>query len=345
MMGALLLTVAPVRGANDGAVVRGVFFYSPTCGHCHLVMTEVLPPLRERYGDQLAIVEIDIATPAGNALWQAAVTRYDPPVIGVPMLIVEDEVLLGSRDIPERLPGLIETHLAAGGVGWPDLPGLEDVVGDMGPAPAEEAGFLETLRERFVRDLAGNVLSVLVLIGLLVTLVAVIRPRHWQRSLAARVGAWGLVPILVGLVAAVYLAYVETTGTEAVCGPVGDCNTVQQSEYALLFGFLPVAVLGVIGYVAILAGYSLKLLLMRSQARSPQAGVRYLDATLFLMSLFGLVFSIFLTFLEPFVIGATCAWCLTSAVCMALVALMVAGPGWRALRETARELGLVQSRA
>lgn len=32
------------------------------------------------------------------------------------------------------------------------------------------------------------------------------------------------------------------------------------------------------------------------------------------MTLFGTLFSIYLTFLEPFVIGATCAWCLSSAV-------------------------------
>jgi uncharacterized membrane protein len=34
------------------------------------------------------------------------------------------------------------------------------------------------------------------------------------------------------------------------------------------------------------------------------------------MTAFGLAFSIYLTFLEPFVIGATCAWCLTSAIVM-----------------------------
>jgi len=34
------------------------------------------------------------------------------------------------------------------------------------------------------------------------------------------------------------------------------------------------------------------------------------------MTCFGIAFSIYLTFLEPFVIGATCAWCLTSAIVM-----------------------------
>jgi uncharacterized membrane protein len=35
----------------------------------------------------------------------------------------------------------------------------------------------------------------------------------------------------------------------------------------------------------------------------------------------GVLFSIYLTFLEPFVIGATCAWCLSSAVIMTLLLL------------------------
>ena len=37
----------------------------------------------------------------------------------------------------------------------------------------------------------------------------------------------------------------------------------------------------------------------------------------------GVLFSIYLTFLEPFVIGATCAWCLSSAVIMTLLLLLV----------------------
>ena len=37
------------------------------------------------------------------------------------------------------------------------------------------------------------------------------------------------------------------------------------------------------------------------------------------MILFGMSFSIYLTFLEPFVIGATCMWCLSSAVIMLLL--------------------------
>jgi uncharacterized membrane protein len=43
------------------------------------------------------------------------------------------------------------------------------------------------------------------------------------------------------------------------------------------------------------------------------------DLALWGAALLGTLFSIYLTFLEPFVIGATCAWCLTSAVIMTLL--------------------------
>ncbi len=47
-------------------------------------------------------------------------------------------------------------------------------------------------------------------------------------------------------------------------------------------------------------------------------------------ALVGTVFSIYLTFLEPFVIGATCLWCLTSALCIVGLLWFTAGPGWAA---------------
>ena len=128
----------------------------------------------------------------------------------------------------------------------------------------------------------------------------------------------------VGLTVASYLAYVETRQVKAVCGPVGDCNAVQQSEYALLFGVLPVAVLGVIGYVAILAAWAWgRLGSGRLTELAPLA--------LFGMALLGTLFSIYLTFLEPFVVGATCSWCLTSAMMMTLILLLVTEQGCTAL--------------
>lgn len=130
---------------------------------------------------------------------------------------------------------------------------------------------------------------------------------------------------LAGLAAAVYLAYVEVGQQSAVCGLVGDCNTVQQSPYAMLFGVLPVGVLGIGGYVAILAAWALGRV---KDARTRDAA----QAGLLVMALFGAAFSTYLTFLEPFVIGATCAWCLTSALVMLLLLWLIAPSGWAAVQ-------------
>jgi len=325
-------TVTAAPGDN---VVHGVLFYSPTCPHCHEVMVNVLPTLREQYGEKLVIAEVDTSTAEGGAVWQAAVTYYNPSVVGVPTLVIGDQVLIGSLEIPQKLPGYIDSYLAEGGVLWPDLPGIEALVGDA--APPASVTFWEQLQERYTRDLAGNVLSTVVLLGLLATITAIARPRDWQLPVSRRFGAWGMLALItIGLMAAGYLSYIETTGSEAVCGPVGDCNAVQQSEYALLFGFLPMAALGAIGYVGILVTYVYATFIAG-------AGQQLALALGYLMSVFGLVFSTYLTFLEPFVIGATCAWCLTSAACMALIALLSAGPGRAALKHVSHDLGIVKT--
>jgi uncharacterized membrane protein len=130
-----------------------------------------------------------------------------------------------------------------------------------------------------------------------------------------------IIPILsvIGLFVAGYLSYVEVTQTEAVCGPVGDCNTVQQSPYALILGFLPVGVLGLIGYVIILVVWAL-------QYYGPQQWRGYAALGVWGLALFGTLFSIYLTFLEPFVIGATCAWCISSAIIMTVLLWLATGP-------------------
>jgi uncharacterized membrane protein len=117
---------------------------------------------------------------------------------------------------------------------------------------------------------------------------------------------------LVGIVVAGYLAATEVGGTEAACGPIGDCNAVAQSEFSRLLGILPVSVAGVGGYLAILAAWVL--------ARRPTPGpARPARLALIGLAVGGTLASAWLTFLEPFVIGAVCAWCLTSAVVMTLV--------------------------
>lgn len=168
----------------------------------------------------------------------------------------------------------------------------------------------------------GLALALAALVGLLLLAVAGALVLPGRRELPG----W-LIPAvaLAGLAAAIYLAYVEVGQQEAFCGAIGDCNTVQQSPYATLFGVLPVGVLGVIGYVLIIAAWAVA---QWSEGRTRDLA----RVALFAMALGGVAFSAYLTFLEPFVIGATCAWCLTSALVMLLLLWLAAPAGLDALR-------------
>jgi len=276
-----------------------------------MVISEHLPPLQQRYGDQLQILMIDVDQAQGAALYREAIAVYAIPEArrGVPTMIISDTVLVGSVEIPQRLPGLIETLLARGGSDWPPIPGLADLLAAVptsAPAPPTlPPATAET--PPFLRDLPANALAVVVLAGMLLTVMWA--GITWSRP-AQPPTRWRdrSIPLLAigGVVVAGYLTFIETTGAPAICGPVGDCQTVQQSEFARLSGIIPVGAVGIAGYGAILAVWV---------AAHSKAGAR-MAPVLPVLALIGVLVSIYLTFLEPFVIGATCLWCLTSAIIM-----------------------------
>ena len=115
--------------------------------------------------------------------------------------------------------------------------------------------------------------------------------------------------VLGGLISA-YLTWTHFAGLTPVCTGSGEgCETVQSSRYASILG-IPVALLGLVAY----GGLVFSAILWR------EAGV-YLG---FLISLVGTLFSAYLTYLEIFVIGALCQWCLASAAIMPLALICTA---------------------
>lgn len=386
---AILVPIAAPAAADDGSIVRAVLFYSPSCGHCHKVIQEDLPPLYEKHntqeewffvgelpdeesgelppivgliGDVLQILYINTASPLGGELFGNALIQFQIPEnrYGVPNLFIGETSLVGSLEIPELFPGLIDEALEQGGIAWPDIPGLDDAIaafvpfpeveptaevpGDGTPiaagnqtditptgepAPTRAVNFNPgdlSAREKFQLDPVGNSLSVVVLMGMVISLAVMGVRWRSQKIIRTRAKLHWIVPALalVGLFVAGYLAFVESTGAEAVCGPVGDCNTVQQSEYAFLFGVLSVGLIGMLSYIAILGAW-----LIDHWGSERLADLA--KTAIFLMALIGTLFSIYLTFLEPFVIGATCAWCLTSAVVITTLMLLSASPAKAAL--------------
>jgi uncharacterized membrane protein len=112
---------------------------------------------------------------------------------------------------------------------------------------------------------------------------------------------------VVGLGIAAYLTVVHYSGGSPACAIAHGCEVVQQSRYAELAG-VPVALLGLLGYAAILV----------SLARD---GETARTVTAFL-ALAGFGFSAWLTYVELARLDAVCSWCVASAACMTLLAAL-----------------------
>jgi uncharacterized membrane protein len=110
---------------------------------------------------------------------------------------------------------------------------------------------------------------------------------------------------VAGLGVAVYIAIADSGGGAPQCLAGGHgCATVAHSRYSHLAG-VNVAILGIAGYVVLLAAAAVPGDLGRFGG--------------FFASLIGFGFSAYLTYLELFVIDAICQWCVASAVLMALL--------------------------
>jgi uncharacterized membrane protein len=117
---------------------------------------------------------------------------------------------------------------------------------------------------------------------------------------------------LVGLFVALYLwLHALGFGGAIKCGASGECETVQTSQWAVFFG-LPVAFYGVVGYFAVLI---VALASLRPAALA-QTGW---NLVLLGLATIGVVFTVYLTYVELFLIHAICRWCVGSAVIILLI--------------------------
>jgi uncharacterized membrane protein len=112
---------------------------------------------------------------------------------------------------------------------------------------------------------------------------------------------------VLGLVIAGYLTWVHYANLKPFCVGGGGCERVQSSQWADLAG-IPVAVLGVGGYAAI-------LLLSALPGELARTGAAFL-------ALVGAGFSAWLTYVEVAKIDAICQWCVASALVMAALAVI-----------------------
>jgi uncharacterized membrane protein len=265
--------------------------------------------------------------------------------------------MVGSLQIPQEFPGVVEQGLASGGIDWPPIPGLAEAMAagqqdqEATPAATETEAVAEEATNTPAPEATPTAEAVAittesipptdasaastgipeggwlaaVLLGLMLLALVYALVRIWtarqglfqlSQPLATAANS-PLIPLLavLGLGVAGYMAYVEITHVAAVCGPVGECNVVQTSQYAQIAG-IPVAVLGLVFYLA-------TLVLWAVQRSGAGRWARPAALVLLGASLFGVVFSIYLTVLELFVIHAVCMWCLSSALITTLIMVVV----------------------
>ncbi len=128
---------------------------------------------------------------------------------------------------------------------------------------------------------------------------------------------------LLGVFVAVYLLLYKLGAFGTILCGTGGCETVQNSPWAYFLG-IPVAAWGLAGYLA--------MLLVALAGTQPRfAEDRRISMALLTLTGIALLFSIYLSVLEEFVIHAWCQWCIASAV-LAVLAFGLALPEVRKLK-------------
>jgi len=115
---------------------------------------------------------------------------------------------------------------------------------------------------------------------------------------------------MLGVLDSIYLLIYKFSSNDKLCLGSGDCATVNYSPYSEIYG-IPVSLLGVIGYAAIVAVLALesRLRLLQEYGRLANFG----------MSLVGVLFSAYLTYVEAFILHAYCPFCVTSAIIITVI--------------------------
>lgn len=139
----------------------------------------------------------------------------------------------------------------------------------------------------------------------------------------------------LGLLVSLYLLSSKIFDLDPVCG-ISSCGIVNSSEYSYLLS-IPISAWGVLFYLSIILG-GIEIGLIQTRRDSILLRLKHLlhfDITedqyylvmkklLLALTVTGVIFSSYLTYLEAFVIQAWCQWCLVSAwitMCLLVLAL------------------------
>ena len=118
---------------------------------------------------------------------------------------------------------------------------------------------------------------------------------------------------VIGLLVSIYMTIFKLTNNESMCIGSHGCSIVNASKYSVING-IPVAVIGALGYLSILA-----LLYLENKPGFFQENGSML---LFGVTLIGFLFTVWLIYLEVALIKAYCPFCITSQVSMTIIFIL-----------------------
>ena len=133
---------------------------------------------------------------------------------------------------------------------------------------------------------------------------------------------------LLGIGISSYLTYVHWADQPVACTALANCERVATSEYADIAG-IPVAFLGLLVYVGLLGAAGAWLYYNGR-------GLTWPVMAFWGLSVAGVVYSVYLTYLELFVIDAICTWCVASAALLVVLFALSSVEVWR-LTQAAHE--------
>lgn len=115
---------------------------------------------------------------------------------------------------------------------------------------------------------------------------------------------------VLGIAVSIYMTIYKLTDNNSMCLGSGDCSTVNASKYSEFYG-LPVGLIGVVGYLGLFFTLYIekKFKITRENGNLP----------FFAASLLGFAFTLYLIFIEIWVLDAICPFCLISQVTMSIL--------------------------
>ncbi len=117
----------------------------------------------------------------------------------------------------------------------------------------------------------------------------------------------------LGILDAIYLLVYKLTGNNNMCLGNGGCHNVNFSSYSEIDG-IPVSVFGIAAFLLITGILLLEPQLKLARENGPLA--------IFGISLAGVAFTAYLTWLEVYVIHSICPFCVASAIIITLIFIL-----------------------